>query len=557
MRKLAWCAPLLLVLLAAPFAVAAFLATAQAPAAMELTAAQCAAPGAGVDAAAGAGPGALAGATAGGPWRAPFAQAYVRNSGFGQRFDPAYRRAQLHAGQDLASVPRPGPVLAAAAGTITWADPAGGLGNEVEIDHGGAVGRGGVRTVYGHLASIDPAITPGAVVRTGQRLGVEGSTGASTGDHLHFEVHVGGRPVDPVPFMAARGAPLNGAAVPVPPAATRATIAVTAGMPAARLAPHRATGADPVGVVQEGGIGFDLPGPGAPRLNSLSNPPLPIPADVKAAYLGAAARYRVPWALLAGIGMEETGHGRTTATSSAGAQGLMQFMPATWAVYGVDGDGDGVAQIGDAADSAFSAANYLTASGVSRGAGGVRAAIFTYNHADWYVNDVLAYAAAYGGGTVLGDPTTCPQAGGAGVGDPTLPPVSPDRVTAVLGWAGSHVGDAYVMGAAGPHAWDCSSFTQAAYRRVGVDLPRTAGAQRDWLAGGHGYLVPAGQERPGDLVFTDSYLGPNQIGHVQLVWDPAAATTVEAQGLATGVVHAGYGARGRHIFQIWRVGSPR
>ena len=69
MRKLAWCAPLLLVLLAAPFAAAAFLATAQAPAAIELTAAHCAAPGAGVDAAAGAGPG----AGAGDPWRAPFA----------------------------------------------------------------------------------------------------------------------------------------------------------------------------------------------------------------------------------------------------------------------------------------------------------------------------------------------------------------------------------------------------------------------------------------------------------------------------------------------------
>ncbi len=65
--------------------------------------------------------------------------------------------------------------------------------------------------------------------------------------------------------------------------------------------------------------------------------------------------------------MEETGHGRTTATSSAGAQGLMQFMPATWAAYGVDGDGDGRAEITDPADSAMSAANYLTASGVTTG----------------------------------------------------------------------------------------------------------------------------------------------------------------------------------------------
>ena len=70
----------------------------------------------------------------------------------------------------------------------------------------------------------------------------------------------------------------------------------------------------------------------------------------------------------------------------------MQFMPATWALYGVDGDGDGRADITNDADSAMSAANYLTASGVSAGEDGVRRAIFAYNHADWYVNDVLYYA---------------------------------------------------------------------------------------------------------------------------------------------------------------------
>ena len=68
--------------------------------------------------------------------------------------------------------------------------------------------------------------------------------------------------------------------------------------------------------------------------------------------------------------MEETGHGAHTGTSTAGAQGLMQFMPATWASYGVDGDGDGRADIHSDADSIFSAANYLTASGVSAGVDG-------------------------------------------------------------------------------------------------------------------------------------------------------------------------------------------
>ena len=114
--------------------------------------------------------------------------------------------------------------------------------------------------------------------------------------------------------------------------------------------------------------------------------------------MAAGEEYELPWALLAGIGMAETAHGRIRATSSAGAQGLMQFMPATWAVYGVDGDGDGRADILNDADSVMSAANYLTASGIHNGPDAVRDALFTYNRAHWYVNDVLDYSSAYGHG---------------------------------------------------------------------------------------------------------------------------------------------------------------
>ena len=168
---------------------------------------------------------------------------------------------------------------------------------------------------------------------------------------------------------------------------------------------------DPAG---EGGVGFALPEPGTPRLSSLRNAARPIPDEVKGYYVAAAAQYHLPWTLLAGIGMEETGHGATSATSSAGAQGLMQFMPATWARYGVDGAGDGRADIRNPADSAMSAANYLTASGVTTGgADGVRRALFAYNHADWYVNDVLFYAAAYGGGIVQATPPVAGQVGRA------------------------------------------------------------------------------------------------------------------------------------------------
>jgi Transglycosylase SLT domain/NlpC/P60 family len=182
--------------------------------------------------------------------------------------------------------------------------------------------------------------------------------------------------------------------------------------------------------------------------------------------------------LLAGIGMEETGHGRNNRTSSAGAKGLMQFMPATWRSMGVDGDGDGRADIHNDADSVYSAANYLTMSGVTTGAAGVRRALFAYNRVDWYVNDVLYYAARYGGGTVPGDLNDC----NARTGNPEAPSLISQRVAKVLAWAKSHDGDSYRMGAAGPTTWDCSSFTQAGYAQIGVKMPRTASAQRS-LAG--------------------------------------------------------------------------
>jgi hypothetical protein len=329
-----------------------------------------------------------------GAWRPPFQQRYTLTSPFGRRYHPIFKQWRLHTGQDLASLPAAGPVVAASAGTVisTRTEPV--YGNIVTLRHGG-----GIRTRYGHLASIDHKIRSGAAVTIGQKLGVEGSTGTSTGLHLHFQIEINGRPVDPVPFMADRGTPLDGRAV----AASSQTPS-----PDSLALPSGRSG---------GGMGIRLPAPGWPRRDSLHNPPLPIPAKIKKLYLRAAARYKIPWTLLAGIGMEETGHGRNNRTSSAGAQGLMQFMPATWRSMGVDGDGDGRADIHNDTDSVHSAANYLTKSGVRAGAEGVRRALFAYNHVDWYVNDVFYYASRYGGGRVPGGPNDCVR----GTGNPRLP----------------------------------------------------------------------------------------------------------------------------------------
>ncbi|HWO48128.1 MAG TPA: lytic murein transglycosylase, partial [Solirubrobacterales bacterium] len=97
-------------------------------------------------------------------------------------------------------------------------------------------------------------------------------------------------------------------------------------------------------------------------------------------------------AILAGINAIETGFGQNLGPSYAGAEGWMQFMPETWAMYGVDANGDGVKDPNNPEDAIFAAARYLSAAGMPEDVWG---AIFAYNHADWYVEEVLANAGCY------------------------------------------------------------------------------------------------------------------------------------------------------------------
>ena len=101
------------------------------------------------------------------------------------------------------------------------------------------------------------------------------------------------------------------------------------------------------------------------------------------------------WTVLAAIGQVESDHGRNAGRSSAGAYGPMQFMPATWKAYGVDGDGDGKADIMNPFDAIPGAAKYLCANGAGRGGKQLYNAVWHYNHADWYVQKVLNLAKAY------------------------------------------------------------------------------------------------------------------------------------------------------------------
>ena len=98
------------------------------------------------------------------------------------------------------------------------------------------------------------------------------------------------------------------------------------------------------------------------------------------------------WYILAAVGEVESDHGRNMGPSSAGAMGPMQFLPSTWETSGVDGNGDGVANIMDPEDAIPAAAGYLKIGGAPRD---WYRALYSYNHADWYVKKVLAVAEAY------------------------------------------------------------------------------------------------------------------------------------------------------------------
>ena len=119
-----------------------------------------------------------------------------------------------------------------------------------------------------------------------------------------------------------------------------------------------------------------------------------IPPFLLSIYQAAGIQYGIRWEILAAINEIETDYGRNLNISSAGALGWMQFMPATWKMYGVDANRDGKKDPFNPVDAIFAAARYLRAAG---GEQDIRKAIFAYNHADWYVDSVLLRARVIGG----------------------------------------------------------------------------------------------------------------------------------------------------------------
>jgi Transglycosylase SLT domain len=168
-----------------------------------------------------------------------------------------------------------------------------------------------------------------------------------------------------------------------------------------------------------------------------------IPPEYLRLYQQAARRYGLDWAILAGIGRVECDHGRDPdpsctregAVNGAGAGGPMQFLASTWATYGVDVDGSGTADRWDPADAIYGAANYLRAAGAPND---YRAAIYAYNHAGWYVDEVEMWAARYRAPTAAAETTlaggeVAVEAGADEGADHALEGESPTEVRFVAG----------------------------------------------------------------------------------------------------------------------------
>ncbi|WP_338473313.1 bifunctional lytic transglycosylase/C40 family peptidase (plasmid) [Niallia sp. XMNu-256] len=255
-----------------------------------------------------------------------------------------------------------------------------------------------------------------------------------------------------------------------------------------------------------------------------------IPTQFIPIYKEAEQKYGVPWNLLAAHHRVETRFSSINPMlSPVGAEGHMQFMPCTWvgwshpscgglgkgnisdsekvnpAVisqyggYGVDANGDGKADPFDIEDAIFSAANYLAANGADEG--NIRDAVYAYNHADWYVEEVIGFADQYVNGyveinTVDNDYT--------GI----------EVIDVGYKWIGN---SNYVFGGGRNQSdivrgrFDCSSFVHWAFDQVGVNLGPLTSTSTETLK--HlGKRIPLSDMQPGDLVFFDTYKKDGHVG---------------------------------------------
>jgi hypothetical protein len=254
--------------------------------------------------------------------------------------------------QDTSEAPEPAAPTAPAAPEAgsqeageTAAEPPSEGGQRGGLKHGTSIGGG-----------------EGAEMRGGvhhnQSLG-DSSGGGSSGGAVQAPAATGGGS-QPLPEGSNGGAQFSSGGAP------------TAANPTTTIAP---IGPAPIGVPNF-------------IIESFEIPPFLLPI-----YQACGTEYGVPWEVLAAINKIETGFGTNLNVSSAGAVGWMQFLPSSWETYGLDANGDGRKDPYNPVDAICAAAHYLKIAGAQQN---LYKAIYAYNHADWYVQEVLLYARSYG-----------------------------------------------------------------------------------------------------------------------------------------------------------------
>jgi cell wall-associated NlpC family hydrolase len=268
-------------------------------------------------------------------------------------------------------------------------------------------------------------------------------------------------------------------------------------------------------------------GSGAPVASSAATANIP-PAMLALYEQAAITCPGLPWTLVAAIGTVESDNGQSTllgvhsGANSAGAEGPMQFEPATFGEYDepVPPGGATPPSPYDPTDAVYAATRLLCANG---GAGGadLSGAVYDYNHSSSYVAQVLALAQSYAAAST-----------GSSGGTPTLTAAAGAGALAVS-WALSQIGTPYVWGGETPGVgFDCSGLVQAAYAVARVSLPRVAQDQYNTTP----KLASEAPLAPGDLVFFGG--GPGSIDHVGLF-----VGVVDGQDVMVDAPHTGADVR--------------
>ena len=268
-----------------------------------------------------------------------------------------------------------------------------------------------------------------------------------------------------------------------------------------------------------------------------------IPAELMPIYTRAEQAYGVPWSLLAAVNSVESGFGRHLGPSSAGALGPMQFLPATWRHYGVDGNGDGRRDVMDPEDAIPAAARLLKANGAP---GDMHGAVFAYNHAEWYVDKVLALARTFAAGGELLVGAACAN---ASTGDASAQAVF-DAANALhamrvpYNYGGGHVTPARPgPGADGPFdGLDCSSAVSWVLQHAGIRVATLDSTSfMTWGAPGPGRAVTL-YSNPTHIIMSvlvdgrPRYFGTSAFGHPEAGTGPAWFTRPVSPGYLAGFV---------------------